>query len=257
MFEHIILEPVQEELLIKIVEAARNMPLNNRQKFYVIQSNLGACLEHSNIPEEKSDIYYGDIEVLANEGLIAPGYGSQGISSFDVTPLGFKYYEFLKSRQGEPVERIESTIRKYLNAHDFQKKYSKAFEKWSAAENLLWETDSQQQLTTIGLLCRESVQEFTNTLVDQFQPPDTPYDKSKTVNRLKSVLDLKSEELGSTEEPFLEALLKYWESINNLIQRQVHGAQKEGHELIWEDARRVVFQTMVVMFEIEMALSSK
>lgn len=158
MYEDIILEPVQEELLIKIVEAARNMPLNNRQKFYVIQSNLGACLEHSNIPEDKSEIYYGDIEVLANEGLIAPGYGSQGISSFDVTPLGFKYYEFLKSRQGEPVERIESTIRKYLNAHDFQKKYSKAFEKWSAAENLLWKqipsSNSQQSGIYVVNRCR-------------------------------------------------------------------------------------------------------
>lgn len=257
MFEHIILEPVQEELLIKLVEAARNMPLNNRQKFYVIQSNLGSCLEHSNIPEEKSDIYYGDIEVLANEGLIAPGYGSQGISNFDVTPLGFKYYEFLKNNMGEPVERTEKTVRNYLDASHFKEKYPKAFEKWSAAENLLWKTDRPQQLTTIGHLCRESVQKFANTLVDQFQPPNAPSDKSKTVARLKAVLDFKSNELGSTEKPFLEALVEYWKSINDLIQRQEHGAQKEGQELLWKDARRVVFQTMVIMFEIDMALNIK
>lgn len=253
MFEHIILESIQEELLIKIVEAARNMPLNKRHKFLVIQSNLGACLEHSNIPEDKSEIYYGDVEVLANEGMIAPGYGPQGISSFDVTPLGFRYYEYLKKKQGESVERIESTIRNYLNANDFQKKYSKAFKKWSNAEELLWKTETQQQSTTIGHLCRESVQEFTDILINQFQPPNAPTDKSKTIARLKAVVDFKSDELGNTEKTFLEALLKYWESINNLIQRQEHGALKEGYELIWEDARLVVFQTMVIMFEIDLA----
>ncbi len=257
MFEHIILEPVQEELLIKIVEAARNVPQNQRGKFLVAQSSEGDHLIHSGIPDDKAKIYFGDAEILAGEGLLQLGYGPRGTPLFDVTPLGFKYYEFLKNRQGEPVERIESTIRNYLNAHDFQKKYSKAFEKWSNAEELLWKTETQQQSTTIGHLCREAVQEFTDMLIDQFQPPNAPTDKTKTVNRLKAVLHLKSDLLGSTEKPFLAALLEYWKSILDLIQRQEHGAQKEGQELIWEDARRVVFQTMVVMFEIDMVLQIK
>ncbi len=257
MFEHIILEPTEEELLIKIVEAARNVPLDKRQKFFVLQSSDGDSLFHPEIPEDKSQIYFGDIETLASQGLLRLGYGSRGTPNFDVTPLGFRYYENLKRKLGEPVERVERTIRNYLNAHDFQKKYPKAFKKWSAAENLLWETDSQQQLTTIGHLCRESVQEFTDTLIDQFQPPNAPTEKSKTLNRLKAVLDLESDKLGSKEKLFLEALLEYWESIIGLIQRQVHDVQKEGQELIWEDARRVVFQTMVVMFEIDMVLQIK
>jgi len=257
MFERILLEPVQEELLIKIVEAARNVPLDKREKFFVLRSSEGDSLFHPGIPEDKSQIYFGDIETLASQGLLALGYGSRGTPNFDVTPLGFKYYEQLKRKLGEPVERAETTVRHYLNANDFQEKYSKAFEKWSIAENLLWETDSQQKLTTIGHLCRESVQEFTNTLVNQFQPPDAPSDKSKTLNRLKAVLDFKSNKLRKTEKPFLEALLDYWKSIIDLIQRQEHGAQKEGHELIWKDARRVVFHTMIVMYEIDIALSTK
>jgi hypothetical protein len=39
-----------------------------------------------------------------------------------------------------------------------------------------------------------------------------------------------------------------------LVQRQEHGAQKEVTPLTWEDARRVVFQTCVVMYEINRAL---
>lgn len=74
-----------------------------------------------------------------------------------------------------------------------------------------------------------------------------------TVARLQSILK-KSSQLGSTEKPFLEALLAYWGTINDLIQRQEHGAQKERQVLLWEDARRVVFQTIVVMFEIDKSL---
>lgn len=257
MFEHIILETVQEELLIKLVEAARNVPITKREKFLVARSSAGDYLLYSGIPDDKSKIYFGDIEILADARLLALGYGSKGTPNFDITPLGFKYYEYLKKRLGEPVERIETTIRNYLNAHDFQNKYAKAFEKWSAAEDLLWKTDSQQQSTTIGHLCREAVQEFTDTLINQFQPPNMPDDKSKTLARLKAVLDFKSDKLGHTEEPFLEALLEYWESIINLIQRQEHGAQKEGQELLWEDGRRIVFQTMVIMFEIDRAVNAK
>jgi hypothetical protein len=39
------------------------------------------------------------------------------------------------------------------------------------------------------------------------------------------------------------------------VQRQEHGAQKEGRPLVWEDGRRVVFQTAIVMFELDRALS--
>jgi len=257
MFDSIILEQLQEELIIKIAEAARNVSRDNRQKFLVVQSSDGDFLVHPGLPIGEIQIYFGDVEILSREGLLSLGYGSRGSPNFDVTPLGFKYYEYLKSRLGEPTERVEKTIRNYISSHDFQKKYPKAFEKWSAAEELLWKTDTQQQLTTIGHLCRESVQEFANILVDKFKPSNAHEDKSKTVARLKIIFDLKSDELGRTKKPFLEALIEYWKNINSLIQRQEHGAQKEGLELKLEDARRVVFQTMVVMFEIDRALEIK
>lgn len=52
----------------------------------------------------------------------------------------------------------------------------------------------------------------------------------------------------------LDALLVYWGAVNDLIQRQEHGATKEGEALRWEDGRQVVFQTAVVMFEIARAI---
>lgn len=54
---------------------------------------------------------------------------------------------------------------------------------------------------------------------------------------------------------FLDALLAYWGTASDLVQRQEHGNQKVGAALLWEDGRRVVFQTAMVMYEIERALS--
>ena len=59
MFENIVLEPVQEELLTVIVEAARNVARDQRIKFLVAQSVGEDSLIHPGIPEDKSKIYSG------------------------------------------------------------------------------------------------------------------------------------------------------------------------------------------------------
>ena len=52
--------------------------------------------------------------------------------------------------------------------------------------------------------------------------------------------------VGERDRAFLDALLTYWGTVSDLVQRQEHGAKKEGEPLMWEDARRVVFQTAIV-----------
>lgn len=247
----ILLEPVQQELLITIVESARNTPIDSRQKFLVAQSFDGDALIYPTIPKEKAGIYFGDVETLAHEGLLSLGYGSKGTPNFDVTPLGFKYYEYFKKTLGEPVERIVKTVRAYLDSNNFIKVYPAAYKKWCSAEELLWETDSKQQLTLIGHLCRESIQEFADYLVSTHNLSNVPADKSKTVARLKAVIATKADSLGDSKKAFLNALVSYWGTVIDLIQRQEHDSQKEGQTLVWEDARAVVFQTLIVMFEID------
>lgn len=99
------------------------------------------------------------------------------------------------------------------------------------------------------------MQEFITALVEHYKLLSVDKDKSNTVRRLKAVLDLRKNQVGKTVEPFIEALIAYWGTICDLVQRQEHGAQKEGRELVWEDGRRVVFQTVVVMFEIDKIIS--
>ena len=99
------------------------------------------------------------------------------------------------------------------------------------------------------------MQEFATALVNQYQPPNAGPDKAHTVARIRAVLKLRGDQLGETEKSFLDAILAYWGTVSDLVQRQEHGAQKEGETLVWEDGRRVVFQTALVMFEIDSALS--
>lgn len=255
MFEHILLEQEQKDILAALVEATRNVLRSKRKKFDFTMTHAGSWIGHWGLPDKRLDAYSGDIDELERAGLIRVTRGRHGFRSFDVTPLGVKYYEEMKERSGQPVQRVEAMIRSYLSAERFRQKYPKAYQKWAEAETKLWESESGPQLTTIGHLCREAMQEFVTVLVDQYQPGEIDKDKAHTIVRLRSVLELRANQLGKTEEPFLDALLAYWKTLNKLVQRQEHGAQKEGESLVWEDGRRVIFQTCVVMFEIDRALS--
>ena len=255
ILENVLLEQEQIGLLSALAEAARNLPRNQRRKFVFLGCKDGSWVRHPGLPGKTLEAYRGDIEILGCEGLLMVSYGSHGTLSFDVTPLGFKYYEYMKQRTGQSVQRIETTIREYLDADCFQNKYPKAYQKWADAEAMLWGSDSERQFTTIGHLCREAMQEFATALVDQYQPLEVDKDKAHTRSRIKAVLVLRTNQLGKTEKPFLDALYDYWEAVDKLVQRQEHGAQKEGEPLVWEDGRRVVFQTAVVMFEVDRALS--
>lgn len=73
---------------------------------------------------------------------------------------------------GDSTQQIERTIRTYIDAYQFRNKYSSAYDKWSIAEELLWASDSEQQLTTIGHYCREALQEFSEVLINQFDLQD-------------------------------------------------------------------------------------
>jgi hypothetical protein len=251
----ILLEPSQEELLERLVEATRNVPTSARQKFLIFEYDQVDFVRHGGLPEGSLEVYAGDLEILEHAGLVSISDKPGSLRALDVTPLGSTYYEFLKNKAGAPVETVESTIRSFVLADWFRGRYPAAFQKWLHAEDILWRANAKEQLTTIGHLCRESVQEFATILIDRYQPPNADTDKSHVVARLRAVLDLQTGKMGTTVKPVLEALLNYWGTVSDLVQRQEHGAQKEGAALVWEDGRRVVFQTLLVMYEIEMALS--
>jgi len=253
-----VLELAQEKLLIQLVEAERGLPRNERQYFYVAHTfgPPGVELIHPAIPRQSPRIFEGDLRTLESYGLISiVSYDRNGIESFYITNDGFRMYDQIMKKLGQSTERVQMVIKEYLETDRFKASYPNAFAKWVQAENLLWTDDSVSVLTTIGHLVREAMQEFVETLVKHYNPQGCTSDKSKTVARIRAVMNLLAQECGETERAFLDALLVYWGTVSDLAQRQEHGAQKEGEQLLWLDARRVVFQTAVVMFEIDNTLS--
>ena len=134
MSEGILLEQEQEKLLCALVEAARNVPGEKRSKFIAVAVMGGSFIQHPGLPQGRIPAYQGDAEVLAHVGLVLGSYSSQGNLIFDVSPLGFRYYKYLKERNGQPIQELESTTRNYLNSDQFQRKYSDSYQKWVSAE---------------------------------------------------------------------------------------------------------------------------
>ncbi len=101
------------------------------------------------------------------------------------------------------------------------------------------------------------MQEFADQLYFEVLGEKSTAPKSHTVKRIKKVLQESTPESGRTVIKFLEALVPFWGTVSDLVQRQEHGAQKDtGEEINWEDSRRVVFQTANIMYELHRTLDN-
>lgn len=247
------LEQEQVDLLTAIVEYHRSVPRDKRDRFWVMHT-MGTPT-HAWYPMMQDgwqmNVVDADLEVLASYGLIGIDYGQHGVSKFSVRPEGIETYEQLKRGQGAPVDQVEAEVRRYLASEDFASRFPDAYAKWRAAEEPLWASEAAESLTQIGHYAREAMQAFATELVARHNPPGVDTDAAHDVARIRAVLSLARNQLGDTERSFFDALLAYWRSVSDLAQRQEHGAQREGKTLRWEDARRLVFQTLVVMYELD------
>lgn len=239
------LEPEQVALFERLVEASRNVPRAQRQPFLRVRLAGGTIIQGNGISEQVLD---EDVDVLEHEGLIR-----FRDDVFTIPPRALEFYRQLKSR-AEPIDEVEQTVVKYLDSPEFGSRYPAAYGRWKDAAELLWQSDSDQELSTIGHKCREAIQEFVTALIDLHQVGDANPDKAMTRDRFSAVLAARRSQLGTAKHNMLDALFDYWRAVGDLVQRQEHAGQREGEQLVWEDGRRAVFQTAVVMFEADRTL---
>lgn len=248
-FDDVLLEPPQIETLTMVVEAARATPREQRQEFW-FHHTLGHIQAHLSHPGlHDAFAHQSDLEVLAREGLISIRYerGPSRGGHFDITPLGHRFYEYLVATRGQPVEHVEQQIESYVNGDRFRLAHPRAYDKWHAAVQAHAAPEARVQPSTIGHLCREAMQEFADTMIITTGEQDDYPDKAKTVSRIQRVLRLID---SDTERAFMKAIITYWGTVADLVQKQEHDAQREGTALTWEDGRRIIFHTAVVMYEI-------
>ena len=240
------LEPEQGELLGRLVGAARSVESSRRMFTLASRPPHGDFITGAGL---ERPVLRTDVQALQRCDVIRPLMEWDGGMQFVITPLGFTLIDDRADR--EPVARLEATIVGYLDSRAFASAYPLALQRWKEAAELLWSSSVAAELTTIGHKLREAVQEFATALVEGFGIADADPNPAHTVTRLTAVIARTAKHQSRAARRVLDALVTYWGEVNDLLQRQEHGAQKEGEPLETEDARRAVFHTALVMYEID------
>jgi hypothetical protein len=242
------LESEQEDLLARMVEGTRDVPRSER-KWLLMRYSRGAFFSGPGI-DGREDVPEGDVLMLERVGLIYPIAYSRRDSNptFVLTPEALAHYA--DTRDNEPAVREESELRRFLDSEAFGAEYPRAYATWSEADVLLWRADSEREFTTVGHKTREALQEFASEAVERYGPPEVVDDPALVNKRLGAVIAKFLPVLGNKRAALLRALGDYSEATLDIVQRQEHGGQKEGEDLTWHDARRVVFHAASVMYEL-------
>jgi hypothetical protein len=250
-FDDVLLEPDQIEVFELMVEAARSVPKDRKQKFHLlgVASSHLHVLVHDGISPDHPGVFEGDIEALVNARMLTRSAVDR-TAAYDVTPFGYQYFEFLKLQRGAPIERITREVRSYVDADQFRTRYPAAAKKLAEAETMLWAMDADAKQTTIGHLCRESLQEFVDIL-NQVSGTEGGSDKARTISRLKVLAA--SRQTSPAVRTYLTSLVELFGAVSDLAQRQEHGASKEGEPITWLDGKRLVFATLFVLSECDRA----
>lgn len=236
-----------------MIQGAREVPRSERE-WLLMRYGGGSFFEGPGIG--RKDVPEGDVAMLERAGFIQAIRFSprDGNPTYVLTPEARDHYAQMQG--GEPAARQESELRRFLELEHFRADYPKAYGKWAEADALLWRADSQSELTTVGHKAREALQEFASEVVERFAPPDVAPDPGLVNKRLGAVIAHLLPMLGEKRSELLKALGDYSEAVLAIVQRQEHGAQKEGEDLTWNDARRVVFHVGAVMYEFAEQLAT-
>ena len=242
---------------MKFVEAARGVP-RTEQVF-----TMWTLPETMGTPSASSvqgcgltgiSVLADDIFGLGYAGLISVNVASRDSHRFTITADGFAYYESLRARTHELAAAIEEDVSRYLDGETFRRRHGSAHERLIAAQELLWQANPGDDLTTIGHKLREAIQQFATSMVGIHKPADVDTDPAKTTSRLRAVVEMNRTRLGERRGDLLDKLLDYLDAVNGIDQRLEHADQKQNDPATWEDARSAVFQTAIVMFEFDRVL---
>jgi hypothetical protein len=242
------------ELLFAVVEASRRQSSSDKEPFLLTMTHGGDHVIHRALPDGSVRSNEQDVETLARYGLISAKRTQKHTMSFYVTPEGFAHYDRLKSQGRAPTENIEADLRHLVDSDRFRSRYPEAQRKWAAAESLLW-ADRQGSESTIGHLCREAMQEFAQGLVDRYKLADVSTNKAEDVNRVRAVIASRKAQVSTSRAALLDALLVYWGTTTDLVQRQEHSGAKEGEPVTWDDSRTVVLHTLILFAELDRSLA--
>jgi len=159
----------------------------------------------------------------------------------------------------EDFERIEEYLRAYLEEERFTSRYPRAEQRWSDAWAMLWRANSTGKVIAVTDEACEAMSEFACELVDLHEPhladrrsTRTLEDPAVTLERLSTVIEMYRPALGDSRCGLLQTLFDYWQALNDVVTRhREHRPGRVIERLRWEDGRRVVVLTALVMVEVD------
>jgi len=155
---------------------------------------------------------------------------------------------------------LQDYLQSYLDQERFRSAYFTAHQRWQEASEMLYEGDSRDSVLAAAARAREAVEEFVGVLAEKHG--EIPADQGSPVatcecsfsERLSTLIESWRPQLGEARCALLGALLDYWCALNAELQCHLQGAEQVGGPLRWEDGRRVVVLTAVLMVEIDRSL---
>ena len=238
------LRPSQVELLDQLCRAAEA----STGDFMLIRAMQGTFVMHPGLPAPIT-IAASDFDELADADLLRHQSLGGKNRPFAITTKGWEHWEGLRADK-DAVAKIEVSVRRLLESAPTDSPYAEAFKKWAAAEAMLWTArEEPAHLTALGVVCRDAVQRFADLFArEQGYVSEEP--ASRTINRVVGGITALRGRLSDRHVDLLDALETYWRAVDGLVQRQVHAAEKGGEPIDWDDARVVVTQTALIMFEL-------
>jgi hypothetical protein len=151
-------------------------------------------------------------------------------------------------------ERIDDYLCAYLNSERFQSAYPLVCRRWEHTSGMLWHADSKDKLLLVGHKARDTMKEFACSVIERRELYPVNLYPTKTLERLSVVIEMHRSQLLDTRAAFLNGLLDYWKVLNDVVQCHEDGASRDHKRLRWEDGRRLVLLTALVMIEVDRSL---
>ncbi|HWX98154.1 MAG TPA: hypothetical protein VNZ01_15030 [Solirubrobacteraceae bacterium] len=162
-------------------------------------------------------------------------------------------------------QRIDEYLRAYIEDERFRSTHPLAYGRWLVAWEMLWCADSRAKLIAVARRAPDAMRAFASSLLEHCTPlamdpdwPDLLADDSRRpdpLDDLKSVTDAYREQLGAERSQLLLGLLDRWLALLQNVRRHEQGSPRPPERLRWEDGRRLVLFTALVMVEFDRSFS--
>jgi hypothetical protein len=156
---------------------------------------------------------------------------------------------------------IEDYLRAYLEDQRFRSVHPLACGRWVVAWEMLWCADSRAKVIAVGQRARAGMRAFSVSMLERCMPlamgsrwPDVLDERSQgpgPLDGLASIRQAYGEQLGPGRSQLLLDLFGAWRDLSEKLQRHEQGSQPPDERLRWEDGRRLVLFTALVMVEFD------